>query len=88
MEVLLKRSKRVVLALVLAAMMMLILASEAMARHGGIHRPQPIQPPGNPDSDIQTGRINRTTHGNPGGPSDAEPPAGQAVVAPSLIQQD
>ncbi len=83
MEVLLKRSTRVVLAMVLAAMMMLLLASEAMAKPG-VKEPQPVRPPGNPDSGITTGRINRGI-GNSGGPDDKGP--SQAVVAPSLIQQ-
>jgi hypothetical protein len=85
MEVLLKRSTRVVLAMALAAMMMLLLASEAMAKHGGLHMSQPSRPPGNPDSGINTGRGNQVTHGNPGGPTDTGP--SQAVVSPSLIQQ-
>jgi len=74
-----------VLAMALAAMMMLMLASEAMAANDRIKRPQPGVPPGDPDSGINTGRTNRTSHGNPGGPTDKGP--SQAVVSPSLIQQ-
>ncbi len=85
MEVLLKRRTRVVLAMALAAMMMLLLASEAMARLGGLHNAQPAAPPGDPLSRIETGGTNRTTHGNPGGPDDKGP--SQVVVAPSLIPQ-
>ena len=84
MEVLLKRRTRVVLAVALAAMM-LLLASEVMAAHGGFHRSQPTNPPGNPDSGIRTGGTNQFSHGNPGGPTDTGP--SQVVVSPSLVQQ-
>ncbi len=65
-------------------MMLLLLASEAMASHGGLHRSQPSRPPGNPDSGIVTGRGNQVTHGNrPDDVGHLQAP----LVSPSLIQQ-
>ena len=50
----------VAVTMVPAVAVMMVVAEPAQAKHGGLHRPQPSRPPGNSDSDIDTGRGNRT----------------------------
>ena len=55
----------VMLAMMAAVAVTMVSADPAQARHGGVHRSQPVSPPGNPDSGVVTGSANRDYHGCP-----------------------
>ena len=54
----------VMLATMAALVVMMVSAEPAQAKHGDVHRSQPLSPPGNPDSGIPTGRQNQNIKGD------------------------